>query len=190
MVSRWGFEQLVLIGLSMGAMNAMAFAIQHPEQVRALVVVDIRPAVNREKLPSRELDRYISEHGHPTFDDQEAAFRARASTHPLTAESAVRHHILYQTKRLDDGRWTFKHDPRISYFWSPRNLWSELGAIRAPTLIVRGGQSQVLPMDQAEQMQETIPNAQLVTIAGAAHTVPEDAPEQFNRAVGEFLAGL
>jgi pimeloyl-ACP methyl ester carboxylesterase len=149
--------------------------------------VDIRPAVNRKKLPSRELDRYIAEHGHPTFEDQEAAFRARASTHPLTAESAIRHHIAYQTKQLQDGRWSFKHDPRISYYWSPSNLWDELPKIVAPTLIVRGGQSQVLPPEQAEQMRVGFPAAELVTIEKAAHTVPEDAPAEFNSIVGAFL---
>jgi pimeloyl-ACP methyl ester carboxylesterase len=149
--------------------------------------VDIRPAVNREKLPSRQLDKYISEHGHPVFETPDAAFRARAATHPYTPEDRVRHHIDHLLKRTERGSWTFKHDPRISYYWHPRNLWGELAKVRVPTLIVRGGQSQVLPPEAAEEMRAGFPNAELVTIEAAGHTVPEDTPERFIEVVREFL---
>jgi len=43
-------------------------------------------------------------------------------------------------------------------------------------------------METAEHMCEAFPNARLVTIDGAAHTVPEDQPEKFVAAVEEFLA--
>lgn len=187
LVDAWGIHRFVLIGLSMGGMNAIAYAAKHPDRVSHLVAVDIRPAINREKLPNRQLEKSISDHGHPTYEDREAAFSARAATHPYTPERSTRHHIEHLTRQLDDGRWTFKHDPRIGYFWDPRNLWSELPKVATPVLIVRGGQSQVLPPEQAEQMRAAFPNAELATIEESGHTVPEDTPERFIEVVDAFL---
>ncbi len=78
--------------------------------------------------------------------------------------------------------------PRSSYYWRPGNLWDELPKISAPVLIIRGGRSDVLPPETAEKMRAAFATAELVTIAEAAHTVPEDQPEQFIEAVEGFLA--
>src|SRR5262249_23429880 len=45
-----GWSRAVVIGHSMGGHNAMAFAAWHPDRVRALVIVDARPAVPGERL--------------------------------------------------------------------------------------------------------------------------------------------
>lgn len=188
LVERWGLSRFALIGLSMGGMNAIAYAARHPDRVTHLSVVDIRPATNREKLPSHLVDKHIAENGHPTFDDHENAYRTRAATHPHTSEAVLRHHVQHLLKPIDDGRWTYKHDPRVSYYWKPRNLWAELPNVRAPVLLVRGGKSPVLPDDVAEQMRSGFPNAALVTMPDAGHTVPEDSPDEFIAAIDAFLA--
>lgn len=188
LVERWQLGRFALIGLSMGGMNAIAYAARHPGRVTHLSAVDIRPAVNREKLPTRQLDKILAETGHPTFDDHENAYRARAASNPFTPETSLRHHVKHLLKATDDGRWTYKHDPRVSYHWQPRNLWAELPKIEAPVLIVRGGKSQVLQGDIAEEMRAAFPRADLATIADAGHTVPEDAPDEFLATIEAFLA--
>ncbi|MGH7264683.1 MAG: alpha/beta fold hydrolase, partial [Candidatus Rokuibacteriota bacterium] len=45
-----GWDRAALVGHSMGGHNAMAFAAWHPARVRALVVVDARPAIPPERL--------------------------------------------------------------------------------------------------------------------------------------------
>ena len=57
LVERWELERFALVGLSMGGMNAIAYAARHPDRVTHLSVVDIRPAITREKLPTRQLDK-------------------------------------------------------------------------------------------------------------------------------------
>ena len=59
--------------------------------------------------------------------------------------------------------------------------------ITAPTLIVRGSESDVFAPDTAKRMLELIPGSQLVEIPGAGHSVPAEAPEAFERAVRQFL---
>ena len=59
--------------------------------------------------------------------------------------------------------------------------------ITAPTLIVRGSESDAFAPDTAKRMLELIPGSQLVEIPGAGHSVPAEAPEAFERAVRQFL---
>lgn len=188
LVEHLGLDRFALIALSMGGMNAMAYAAKHPERVTHLVAVDIRPAVNADKRPNREQDKRTADNGHAIFPNLEAAFIARKFTSPHTPDESIRHHVQHLLKQLAGGQCTNKHDPRASYYWKPRNLWAELPNITAPVLIVRGGQSYVLSGDVAEQMRAAFPSAELVTIEAAGHTVPEDQPQAFIEAVEAFLA--
>jgi pimeloyl-ACP methyl ester carboxylesterase len=184
----WTLDRFALIGLSMGGLNSITYAARHPDRLTHLVSVDIRPAINAEKRPNRAQEKLTAEQGHPAFESQEAAYITRKLTHPITPEAIVRHHIKHQTKQREDGRWTFKHDPRVSYYWDAGNHWDDLARITAPTLIVRGGKSPVLPAETAEKMRIALSNGELVVIEESAHTVPEDRAEEFIEAVESFLA--
>ncbi|MCH7718362.1 MAG: alpha/beta hydrolase [Chloroflexi bacterium] len=188
LVEAAGLDRFVLVGLSMGGMNAIAYAARHPERVTHLVSVDIRPAFDYKRRLSYQLDKQVAEQGHLTFEDHETAFMARKLSNPFTPDESLRHHVRHLLKRLPDGNWTFKHDPRVSYHWRPTDLWEELPKVQAPVLIVRGGKSEVLPAEIAEPMRAAFSNAALVTIEESGHTVPEDAPQAFIEAVEGFLA--
>jgi pimeloyl-ACP methyl ester carboxylesterase len=187
LVDAWGLGRFALVGLSMGGFNAMAYSARHLERVSCLAIVDIRPAIDPERRPNRDQDRRTAEQGHPPLPSLEAAFMARKLGHPLTPEASLRHHVRHQLRQAEDGRWTYKQDPRASYYWRAGDLRPALANIPVPVLIVRGGESQVLPADIAESMRAAFPNAELVTIVGAGHTVPEDRPAEFNAAVSAFL---
>jgi len=64
-----------------------------------------------------------------------------------------------------------------------------LPAIQAPTLILWGDQEQEVPRSAMETMAARIPRSRLVVFAGAGHFPFRDAPEEFGRALREFLAG-
>ena len=64
-----------------------------------------------------------------------------------------------------------------------------LPAIQAPTLILWGDQEQEVPRSAMETMAARIPRSRLVVFAGAGHFPFQDAPEEFGRALREFLAG-
>jgi pimeloyl-ACP methyl ester carboxylesterase len=188
LVDLWGLDRFVLIGLSMGGMNSMAYTARNPDRVTHLVPVDIPPSVDRSKSPTLEIDRHVAEHGYPTFEDHQAALKVMRLTNQISPDEALLHRLRYQLKPTPDGKWTYKQDPRVSYHWRPRDLWDELPKITCPVLIVRGGRSWVFSEKAANRMQKAFPNAELVTIPESGHTVPEDCPEEFNAAVEAFLA--
>ena len=66
------------------------------------------------------------------------------------------------------------------------SAWKEWDSITCPTLIVRAGDGMVEP-EIAEEMTERLPQARLVEIAGAAHDVHLDRPDEWREALGRFL---
>jgi esterase len=65
--------------------------------------------------------------------------------------------------------------------------WAELPAITAPTLVIGGGSTSPVPQYLLTKLAELIPDAALVTIEGAGHTVHQSRPGEFLAAVGPFL---
>ena len=184
----WGIERFVLMGLSMGGHNAMAYAVAHPEQVSRLIVIDIPPKMDRRNAPNYEQASKLAETGHKHYAAFEDAVRdARAGT-PTAPEANLRHRTEWNLKKLTDGTLQFKYDPRVSAFWDPADLSGNLGEIAAPTLLVRGGKTVVLQRGVAEAMIAAMPDAELVEVAESGHSVPTDRPEELAPIVLEWLA--
>ena len=181
----WGIGRFVLIGLSMGAHNSLAFASRYPEMVEKLVPVDIGPTVTGLHEPDvkARLGRLNRE-----FETIEEAFSEAIESNPIAAPEIIRHRVRHNLKRTDDGLWTPKHSADVALHWEPEDLTETIKAIRCRTLIVRGGESDVLSAEVAESMTAAIPDCELVTIGGSGHSVPQDKPSEFEAAVREFLA--
>ncbi|MEA2482844.1 MAG: hypothetical protein QOC55_791 [Thermoleophilaceae bacterium] len=69
---------------------------------------------------------------------------------------------------------------------APRDWWDEWGAIRCPTLVIRGERGAVDP-SEAERMQAENPHATLAVIANAGHDVHLDQPEALASAIERWL---
>lgn len=176
--------RFVLIGLSIGAHNALAFAVRHPERVERLVSVDVPPRIalprERETLVGSDPDRL-------GFETIEAAFAAERPVYPLSTEEVVMHRVRHNLKRREDGRWTWKHSPDVARRWNPQDLSEAIREIRCPTLVVRGAKSEVFAPEVAAAMADAIPRAALFTIEGSGHSVPMDRPAEFEDALRRFL---
>lgn len=179
-----GIERFTLVGLSMGAHNALAFAIRHPEMIERLVSVDVPPTI---RLPRDRQALAGSDPARAGFDSIGAAFKEERPVYPLSSEETVMHRVRHNLKRHEDGRWRWKHSPDVALHWSPDDLGNAIRAIPCPTLIVRGGLSDVLDAETATLMADAIPHATLVTVDGSEHSVPMDKPAEFERVAREFL---
>jgi len=65
-----------------------------------------------------------------------------------------------------------------------------LPSIKVPTLVVVGVEDTITPPSDAEAMAAKIAGARLVRIEGASHMSNVERPEEFNRALADFLGGL
>jgi len=70
------------------------------------------------------------------------------------------------------------------------DVMPRLGDIRLPTLVIVGEDDQLTPPKYAEYLAEKIVGAGLVRIPGAGHYVSLERPDEVNRAIRAFLAGL
>jgi pimeloyl-ACP methyl ester carboxylesterase len=93
---------------------------------------------------------------------------------------------------MDDGRWTWKHDRRRGIRRDRGGemdvaAWAALASVQAPTLIVRGAESNILSRQTAAKMCHTVKNSRLVEVPKAGHLVQGDNPVEFERVVRDFL---
>jgi pimeloyl-ACP methyl ester carboxylesterase len=84
------------------------------------------------------------------------------------------------TRALDrsfSARWPFRAD----------DLTELLGDVRAPVLVVRAAESEILSREAADSLVTRLPDARLVTIPRSGHLVPLEQPELLAAAISYFL---
>ena len=193
-VSEIGLGDFTLMGLSMGGRNSFTYAANNPDRVRALVIVDAGP--QNMQQGTQNIRNFVQQDDE--LDSVDAFVERVLKYNPRRAPEQIRGSIMHNLKQLPNGKWTWKYDKRLrrpgrrmgSDPETEKRLWGYLEALQCPTLLVRGGASDIIAMDTADKMHAVIPNSQLATIEGAGHLVMGDSPAGFQRAVTEFLAGL
>lgn len=180
-----GWERMTVVGHSMGGHNAMAFAAWHPERVSRLVIVDSRPTIPTDRLDWMHARGRRAPRLHPDPDSAVRAFRL------LPRETVAAPELLAHLARAGfverGGGWVYRFDPACNGSRRPVDAWPLLARIVAPTLIVRGERSPVLPPAMAVRMRAAIPPATLVEIPGAYHHLVLDDPAAFVRVLETFL---
>jgi pimeloyl-ACP methyl ester carboxylesterase len=164
-------------GHSMGGYVGALLAARHPERVQALVIADILTGW------SPALEEFASKQAHrepPTFASRdEAGARFRLGPPETTAPPARLRH-LGETGVVEraPGAWHFAFDPGVFLHPSP-DPWPFLGAIRCPTLVVRGERSPVMDREACAAVAKAIPRGQAAELAGAFHHLVVDDPDGF-----------
>ena len=188
LMDRLGVEHMTVIGHSMGGHNAMTFSAWHPERVRALVIIDSRPAIPPERLQFMHARGRRMPRAHPSEDAAVQAFRLLPRE--TVADPAFLAHLARAGLTRRNGGWGWRFDPATHGNRAPVDAWPLLGQITAPTLIVRGGLSPVLTPEMAERLRASITQSTLVTIPGAYHHLTLDRPAEFTAVLDEFLKAL
>lgn len=188
LIAKLRLRDIVLIGHSLGGINAIIYAASHPDRVARLVIVDIGPEINIEGL-KRLYRRMSSLPG--AFNSEEEVVRLMKKVEPYYSKEFIRHLARYTMKRTEAGRLIFKYDPALlrADLGPLRTLWQDLGKIACPTLVVRGDESDLLLPEVARRMVETLPLGMTIEIERAGHNLPGDNPEAFETAVRNFLRG-
>jgi pimeloyl-ACP methyl ester carboxylesterase len=186
LLDRLGLPRVVLVGLSLGGGAAINFAIEHPDAVRALVLVDSTLGGFAWSQGFTSDQAAIRQAARESVD----AARARWLTLPIfgpalqNPRSADR--IRAQVAEYSGWHW-LNPDPGRPF--TPPAI-QRLGAITAPTLIVLGERDTPDFHVIASTLEQGIAGAKKVTIPGAGHIANLEAPERFNEILLEFLGRL
>lgn len=171
-----GLAPAVVIGHSLGGVNAYQLAARRPELVRAFVVVDAAADVPPHPDP----------HGWDGIPERFVSFAAlSAAVHgsPYMLESAVEH---------DDG-WGLRFSPADmdrSRHQMTGDHWDDWLGSSQPALLVHGLRSRILPTEHARAMAARRPDTRLAELPEAAHTPQLEDPDGFHAVVRAFLAEL
>src|SRR5262245_12128751 len=106
------------------------------------------------------------------------------------ADSRLLRHIAREGIVERDGRFLYRFDPAANGARRPTDNWPLLERITAPTLLVRGEHSPVLPPPMVQEIVKRIPRVRVEEIAGAYHHLVLDAPEAFSAVLDRFLREL
>lgn len=191
LLARLDVESVSWVGTSLGGLVGMALAAQPGSPVKRLVLNDVGPVIA--KVALERIATYLGQA--PAFASVEEAEKyVRAVSAPFGPHSEAQWRFLTETwlRKDAEGKWRPHYDPRIADEYKRTlpekdiELWYLYDAIRCPTLVLRGAQSDLLSRATAEAMTHRGPKAKLVEIAGVGHAPTLLNPDQI-AIVREFL---
>lgn len=201
------FQNPVLVGASLGGLSSLvAVGEAMVPRPAALVLVDVTPRL--EPAGVARISDFMRL-GIDGFDSLDDVADAVASYVPNRTRPKDVSGLRKNVRQREDGKWVWHWDPAFfarigpetpediaaaeageptaGRFSPPLRLHAACRNVRIPTLLVRGGSSDVVSAEGAAELQHLIPHAEIVDVAGAGHMVAGDRNDRFNDAVIEFL---
>jgi pimeloyl-ACP methyl ester carboxylesterase len=186
----------VAIGASLGGIAALHALGEPGEPVFAgLVLVDIVPRMDPGGVDHIQgFMRARAREGFATIDEAADAVAAYLPHRPRpTNLDGLRKNLRLH----EDGRWRWHWDPR--FLDGPHPVGGDREAVEAalvraakglavPTLLVRGGGSELVTPEAVEEFRALVPHAEYANVAEARHMVAGDRNDAFGEAVEDFLA--
>ena len=179
----------VLVGASMGGGVSLVSIGEDHIDCTALVLVDIGPKIEPEG--SKKIQAFMDQ-APDGFESLEQVADAIANYQPHRQRPRNLDGLAKNVRLGDDGRYHWHWDPRFrrnrrDLKAREERLWACSRNLDLPTLLVRGGLSDVLSEEGAAEFLELCPHAEYVNVTGAAHMVAGDRNDIFATSVIEFL---
>lgn len=192
LMDRLNIEEAILVGNSAGGTIAMMTALQYPERVQALILVDPAvyagggaPAWTRPILKTPQMNhlgpliaRQIQARGPELIE------LAWHDPSKVTPEILAGYQKPLQVENWDKALWFLTISSQES------GLAGRLNELTFPTLVISGDDDRIVPTEQSIQLANELPNASLRIIQECGHVPHEEDPAEFMQAVLEFLASI
>ena len=180
-----GARRYVLVGHSLGGNVALRVAARQGERVSAVVVVDTEASPSA--IATEQVRKGLREMSERRWT-LDAYIEWLATRRPLALPAALGYLAQHSLRLCEDGTFAARLDPRLNDFErADGSLWSVLGDVHRPVLLLRGAYSGVLSDVAARAMVARLPDARLRTIARSGHGVMVDNPGDFLDAVRAFF---
>jgi pimeloyl-ACP methyl ester carboxylesterase len=179
-----GLKSAYVAGHSMGGKVAMEMAIQAPEAVKKLIVLDISPKSYpiRHEFILRGLKsmNLASIKSRQEADDQLASY---------IGEQRIRQFLLKNLTRQSDGRFKWK----INLSAIEENIQNIGKAqfaekpVKVPSLFIGGEKSDYITSEDENLIRRIFPVSRIVMVPGAGHWLHAERPDTVYRLITEFL---
>ncbi len=185
-----GSKRPVLVGASMGGGTSLTALGEDHVDATALVLVDIAPRVEPEGVD--KIQAFMSQKPEG-FDSLEDVAKAIASYQPHRKAPKNLEGLAKNVRLTPEGKYRWHWDPRFRAM--RRDIPKRQARLEAcsrnlklPTLLVRGGLSDVLSEEGAQSFLALCPHAEYVNVTDAGHMVAGDRNDIFATSVIEFLS--
>lgn len=191
LLQRLDVSRAALLGCSLSGEVTLDFTLEHPESVRALILVSTVPGgFEMQGPPPAQLLEMMGaiEQGDLARASElqnrlwiDGPFRQPEQVNPLVRQRAAEMNRI----ALANGTWV-KAEAQPANPLQP-SAAQRLNEVRVPTLIIAGGRDHPEVLRAAEVMAAAIPHAEKVIIPNGAHLPNMEQPAEFNRVVLDFL---
>jgi pimeloyl-ACP methyl ester carboxylesterase len=176
-VEQRDYDQIHLLGNSLGGHVALVYVLKNPEKVKSLILTGSSGLFESgmgDSYPKRGDKEYIRKKTQLTFYDPAMA------TDELVDECfEITNNRLKVIKIISLAKSAIRN-----------NLGSELNQIQQPTCLIWGNNDTITPPFVAREFNKLIPNSELHFIDKCGHAPMMEVPDEFNRILGAFLTKL
>jgi pimeloyl-ACP methyl ester carboxylesterase len=180
-----------VVGMSLGGLTALALAALRPELVRRLLLVDVTPGANAVK--AEPVAAFVA--GPESFASFDEILARTIAHNPTRSLSSLRRGVLHNARPRADGSWVWSYDRLNRLRSAAANdgdlgfgvFWDDVAALRVPLLLVRGALSGVVDEADVAELRRRKPDAEVVVVAGAGHSVQGDQPLELARIIERFV---
>ncbi len=177
-----GIDDTHFVGLSMGGMIGMTFALAHPGRFRSLVLCDTSSRIPSDSAPVWEgrIKTAAAQGMEPLVEPTLQRWFTEAF---YKSSKAMMNRVgqMIRTTRPTGYIGCCHAIPKI-------NLTDRLGAISCPVQIIVGEQDVGTPVAMSRDIHDAIPGSELVIIPSASHLSNLEQPAKFNKALLGFLS--
>jgi pimeloyl-ACP methyl ester carboxylesterase len=189
LLNHYSIDRAILVGSSAGGSIAMQAALEYPERISTLVLVD--PAVYTGMGAPGWLQTLLATPQMRRIGPLIARAMLRRGPEllelawhdpkRLPAEMIENYRKPFQVENWDKALWEFTLASR------PTRLADELDKLKLPVLVITGDDDRIVPTYDSIRLAGELPNASLEVIAEAGHLPHEEQPHSFMEAVSEFI---
>jgi pimeloyl-[acyl-carrier protein] methyl ester esterase len=182
-------EPVSLCGWSLGGQVALHWAQHHPNQINKLIITASTPSfVQHPGWPCAIASDVLQEFADALEQDFQLTLRRFIA---LQVRGSENERELLQTMRkrmMESGEPDMMALREGLEILRDTDLRDELAQISQPTLVIAGERDTLTPPAASAYLAQTLPDARMVEIRGAAHAPFLSHPDEFVKEVAEFMA--
>lgn len=175
-------DKPILIGHSMGGLNALFFALQYPDMIHGLIVLDIAPksyAINYEA----EFNALSMDVSH--YDSRQAIDEKMKEVLP---DNFIRQFIQMNLDRTDTGyKWKLNVETLKKARDALRLNLTDTMHFAKKTLFILGSESEYIAPADKELIKRYFPDSRIESIAGAGHYLHYTHAKEFLQIAIDFI---